>query len=191
MKKVILLVIGCWLSAAFAGCGYTTRSMISNKFRSIYITPFVNKIDFTQETYVASKYRLYRPLLETEITKEVINKFVFDGNLRPREKESADLLLKANVVDFRKDVVKYDDNGDPGEYRVNIAVNIELWDNKENKLIWQENNFTGYISYFPANSTLQNVTPKSTDGAVNDAIAVTDAIKDLARRIVERTVEQW
>lgn len=185
MKKVILLVTGCWLLAAFTGCGYTTRSMISNKFRSIYITPFVNKIDFTQETYVASKYKLYRPLLETEITKEVINKFVFDGNLRPREKESADLLLKANVVDFRKDVVKYDDNGDPGEYRVNIVVGIELWDNKENKLIWQENNFTGYISYFPATSTLQNVTTKTDD------VAVTDAIKDLARRIVERTVEQW
>ena len=80
MRKTLLLVTGCLIF--LSGCGYTTRSMISSKYRSIYVVPFVNKIDITNEEYTANKYRIYRPLLETDITKSVINKYLFDGNLR-------------------------------------------------------------------------------------------------------------
>jgi len=167
-----------------SGCGYTTRSMISNRFRSIYITPFVNKIDFTQETALASKYKVNRPLLESEITKAVIAKYVFDGNVRPQDKESADLTLKGELVEFRRDPLRYTENNDVEEYRINIVVNISLRDNRENKVVWEENGFTGDSSYFTSFAT-GNVTIKSED------TAITDAVKDLARRIVERTVEQW
>ncbi len=87
MKKIFLLITGYWLLVTgLTGCGYTTRSMISSEFKTIYIQPFVNKIDFTRETSVANKYKIYRPMLETEITKAVINKFIFDGNLKLKEK---------------------------------------------------------------------------------------------------------
>jgi hypothetical protein len=168
------------------GCGYTTRSMISTKFKTIYVVPFVNKIDITKETEAASKYKIYRPMLETDVTKAVINKYLFDGNLRPTKEEIADLVLKGELVEFRKDPLRYnDDNEEVSEYRMNILVNISLWDNKENKLVWEEKNFTGDFTYFTISSAMQNVTKKS------DEQAVPDAINDLARRIVERTVEQW
>jgi hypothetical protein len=66
------------------------------------------------------------------------------------------------------------------EYRLNLVVNLKLWDNKENKLVWQENRFTGETTYFTMGPQA-----KSEDSAMNDALT------DLARRIVERTVEQW
>ena len=187
MKKKFYYYIIAFLSVSFvlSGCGYTTRSMISDKFRTIYIVPFVNKVDITQETYVGSKYKIYRPMLETDITRAVTNKYLFDGNLRPTKTDAADLTLKGELVDYRKDPLRYDTNDEVEEYRINLVVNIRLWDNKEDKLVWEENNFTGDAAYYPASSTLQNVVKKSDDQAVSDAL------DDLARRIVERTVEEW
>ncbi len=171
------------LSAFFIGCGYTSRSMISDKFKTIYIAPFVNKIDITKETEAANKYKIYKPMLETDVTKSVTNKFLFDGNLRPVKEASADLFLKGELVEFRRDPLRYTDSDEVEEYRINILVNLSLWDKKEDKLVWQENNFTGNYTYLTSFST--SGTPKSED------VAVSEAISDLSRRIVERTVEQW
>ncbi|MFA4989796.1 MAG: LptE family protein [Candidatus Omnitrophota bacterium] len=174
-----LFAIG-YLPFTLAGCGYTTRSMITNKYRTIYVAPFVNKVNITNEVNTGNKYRIYRPMIESDITEYVINKYLFDGNLRPAEDTSADLILKGEVMDFRKDPLRYDDSDNVKEYRINLVVNISLWDRKENKLLWQENNFTGDTTYFAAGPQT-----KSEDAAV------VDALNDLSRRIVERTVEQW
>jgi hypothetical protein len=183
IRKIFLLVTGYWLLVTISGCGYTARSMISNKFKTIYVVPFVNKIDITRESSVAAKYRLYKPMLETDVTKAVTNKFLFDGNLRPTREEFADLILRGEVAEFRRDPLRYTDNDEVEEYRINIIVNLKLWDRKKDKLVWEENNFRGDYTYFTSYSTAG--TPKTDDAAV------VDAINDLARRIVERTVEQW
>ena len=168
-----------------SGCGYTTRSMLSGKYRTIYITPFLNKVDITQEGYSANKYRIYRPMLETDITRRVINRYLFDGNLKPAKEDLADLVLKGELVEYRKDPLSYtSDNNDVTEYRINIYVNLSLWDKKENKLLWEENRFNGNYSFFTSFAS-GNVAQISEDTAVNNAI------EDLSRRIVERTVEQW
>ena len=92
----------------------------------------------------------------------------------------ADLILKGEVVEFRKDPLRYDDSDNVSEYRINLVVNISLWDRQESKLLWQENNFTGDTTYFASGAQAQS----------EDA-AVVNALNDLSRRIVERTVEQW
>ncbi|MDD4939014.1 MAG: LPS assembly lipoprotein LptE [Candidatus Omnitrophica bacterium] len=180
MKKIILFSL---ISAMITGCGYTTRSAISNKYTTIYIAPFLNKIDITREAGSGYKYRIYRPMLESDITRKVTNKFLFDGNLRPVKTENADLVLKGELVEFRRDPLRYTENDEVEEYRINILVNLALWDKKEDMLVWQENSFTGDFTYFTDSTTAG--TPKSEDVAVNDAL------DELARRIVERTVEQW
>jgi hypothetical protein len=182
MKKIRLLAISIFMfiSVAVSGCGYTTRSMISDKYRTIYVEPFVNKIDITNEAYSANKYRIYRPMLESDVTKVVVNKYIFDGNLKPVKEDRADVVLKGELVDFRKDPLRYDSNSDVSEYRVNIVVNISLWNRATNEMIWQESNFTGYYSYFTSG-------PQQT----SEGSAVNQALDDLARRIIERTVEEW
>lgn len=185
IKYLTRFFILCSLFFVMIGCGYTTRSMISNKFTTITIVPFVNKIDISREGDIASRYKVYLPQLETDITKAVVDKYLFDGNLKPTDKESASLTLKGELVDFRRDAVRYTENNDVEEYRISIAVNLTLWDNVENKLLWEENSFTGDASYFVAGFAPANAPVTSEDSAV------TNALQDLARRIVERTVEQW
>ena len=179
MKKYSLAALGSIFCAVLlaAGCGYTTRSMISNKYHTIHVPPFTSTIDITRETDVGNKYQLYRPGLETEITKTLTNKFLFDGNVRPSDKNSSDLELKGELVEFRRDPLRYTSSDDVEEYRLNLVVNISLWDKKENKQLWEEKGFTGDTTYFPAS--------KSEDAAIKDAF------DDLARRIVARVVEEW
>jgi hypothetical protein len=122
-------------------------------------------------------------MLETDVTRAVNNKFLFDGNLKPVAQTLADLILKGELVEFRRDPLKYTDSNEVEEYRLNIVVNISLWDVRKNEKVWEEDNFTGTTTYFT--SFARGQLAKSED------TAVTDAINDLARRIVERAVEQW
>lgn len=162
------------------GCGYTSRSAIREKYKTIYIAPFVNKTDITQESYTANRYRIYRPTIETDITKATIDRFLTDGNLKPVKEGAADLLLRGEVMDYRRDPLRYDKNDEVMEYRINLVVNLSLTNRQDNTLLWEEKNFTGDTTYFTTGSN-----------AKSEDTAVTDALKDLARRIVERTVEMW
>ncbi|MDD5568336.1 MAG: LptE family protein [Candidatus Omnitrophica bacterium] len=176
-----LYAVCCILSTVFlSGCGYTTRSLIETKYRTIYITPFINKTNITNSTDAENKYRIYRPMIETDITQFVNNRFLFDGNLKPLKEESADLILKGELLDFRKDPLRYDNNDNVSEYRINLVVSISLWDRAANKLLWKEDDFIGDTTYFPTGNQ-----------AKTEDAAVTDALTDLSRRIVERAVEQW
>ena len=176
-NRLLSLAVAVAVLSSASGCGYTTRSMISSKYRTVYIPPFESSIDITREVDVGNKYQIYRPGLETDITKTLTNKFLFDGNVRPTDMERADLELKGELVEFRRDPLRYRENDEVDEYRLNLVVNISLWDKKENKILWEEKGFTGDTTYFPAQ--------KSEDAAIRIAF------DDLARRIVARVVEEW
>ena len=174
-------VVVCAGILALAGCGYTTRSLISGRYKTIYIQPVVNKIDITAATNVGTKYKIYRPHLETDLTRAITNKYLFDGNLKPMNSGAADVTLKSELVDFRRDPLMYDTNDEVAEYRINIVLTMLFWDNRENKMIWEERSFTGDSTYFTAGHP----------GAKSEDQAVNDAVTDIARRVVERTVEEW
>ncbi|MBM3248228.1 MAG: hypothetical protein FJZ10_02250 [Candidatus Omnitrophica bacterium] len=176
MRVIAFILILSFVS----GCGYTTRSMIDPNIKTIYIKPFENKIDFGTQDSVYSKLRTYYPNLETDITTAVASRFLFDGNLKVVKENDADVILKGELVEYRRDVLRYKDDEDIEEYRLNIVVNISLWNTKENKIIWQENRFTGETTYFTSGSK-----------AKAESTAIKDGITDLARRIVERAIENW
>ncbi len=176
MRSIIFILILSLVS----GCGYTTRSMIDPNIKTIYIKPFENKIDFGAQDSVYSKLRTYYPNLETDITSAVVDRFLFDGNLKIVKEDDADVILKGELVEYRREVLRYEEDEDVEEYRLNIVVNISLWSSKENQLLWQENNFTGDTTYFTSGSK-----------AKSESAAIKDGITDLANRIIERAIENW
>ena len=175
----VSIVYSLW-SMVCMGCGYSTHSLVSPSHKTVYIEPFTNKIDLTGETSEFRRLRTYYPLLENKVTQAIVDRFIFDGNFKVVQKESADLDLKGELIDYSRDALRYTDADEPEEYRISIRVNLELWDTKENKLLWKEANFIGDTTYF-TRGTLSK----------SEVSAIDAAVVDLARRIVERTVEIW
>jgi hypothetical protein len=163
-----------------SGCGYTTTSLLSSSYKKIYVENFNNKIPITDETSDRWRYRTYRPLLEVDITKAIIDRFIFDGNLKISQRQDADLLLEGELVDFRREPTKYSEGDNVLQYRIAVVVNMTLKEEKDGKVLWQEKGFAGSEYYYTSGSDA-----KSEDSAVTDAIA------DLARRVVERVIEAW
>jgi len=163
-----------------AGCGYTTRSMISPELKSVYVDSFSNKISITDEQSDTRMYKGYRAGMENDVTKAIIDRYLFDGNLKIESKGNASLILKGELVDFRKEPLRYDTNDRIEEYRLIITVNLQLENASTGKLLWKENYFSGEATYRTTGSL-----------ASGETTAMKEAVADLARRVVERTVEGW
>lgn len=177
-KKFIVITL--ILALSIAGCGYTTRSLLPSEYKTIYVDNVKNSINVTAEQDNLRMYRGYRPGMEVDVTKSIIDRYLFDGNLKVASEEKADLILKSEMTDFKRDALRYDANDNIEEYRVKIVVNMELQDAKTGKTLWKENSFAGETTYRTSGTMV-----KTENAAVNDAI------NDLARRVVERTIEAW
>lgn len=175
INLIFILAVGI-----IAGCGYTTSSVISSETNSIYVDNFINKIKITDEVTDRRMYIGYRSGMELDITRKTIDRFILDGNLRVAAKDKADLILEGELVDFKKEALRYDANDNVVEYRVKVAVDIKLNNAKNKEMLWDEKDFTGESTY-----------KVSGEYAKSEESAIQDAIDDLSRRIVEKTVEGW
>jgi len=171
------LLLACLL---ISGCGYSTRSGLSGHLKAVHVKPFANKIDVTQLTTGDERFPIYRHQMEVDLTRAVINRYQFTGLLRPANIERADCRLEGDLVAFRRDALRYNASGQVEEWRLNIVVNLGFFDQTTDVLMWDEPNFTGDTTYFALGPNAESETQ-----------ALDRAINDLARRIVERTVESW
>ncbi len=169
-----------FLFVNLCGCGYTTHSLLPPHIKKIHVENFKNSIDITGETSDTRIYRTYRPHLEIDITKAIVDKFIFDGNLKITQAQNADAILTGELIDFQREGLRYDEADNVEQYRISIAVSIKLKDVKENKILWEFNRFAGSYEYYTTGSQ-----------AKSEEVAINGAIDDLARRIVEQTIEVW
>ena len=132
---------------AVSGCGYTTSSLLPARLKTIYVENFKNSINVTAEQSELRMYRGYRPGMETEITKAVIDRFMFDGNLKIAPEEKADLILKSELIDYKRDSLRYDANDNVEEYRIKLIVNIKLEEASGGTVLWTEKGFAGEATY--------------------------------------------
>lgn len=179
----VAILLGLWSVVSglwFSGCGYTTRPGLPSHLRTVSIKPFVNKIDITLLNTNEQQFPLYRHRLEVDITNAVIDRFQFTGLLRPARAEQADSRLEGELVEFRRDALRYDANQQVEEWRLNVVVNVRFYNQKTQTLEWEENRLTGDTTYFALGAKVES-----------EATALDRAITDLARRVVERTVENW
>jgi len=162
--------------ALFSGCGYTTSSTLPGNIKTIHVEPFKNSIDYATGT----KRNVYLPLLEVDARNAVIDRFLFNGSLKIAEPHLADLILKGELVNYQRSALRYTDNDDVQEYRVHVIVNFELINTRNEEGSWTEPGFAGEATYFVTGPL-----------ATTEESAVDAAVADLARRIVERTIEDW
>jgi hypothetical protein len=179
MKRITLAFMAVMITVV-AGCGYTTSSLLPPEMDSIHVSNFVNRVDPTREVSDRRMSYNYWPGLENQVTRGVIDGFIFDRHLDVKRESAAVLLLKGELMDYRQTPLSYDGADNVEELRIEILVNLELYDNRTGELIWKENNFMGWSSY-----------DLSGPNKITQAEGVNDAVKDLSLRIVERVVEKW
>ena len=175
MKKILSLLI--LAGVAFTnGCGYTTNSTLPGNLKTIYIDRLVNEVSYTS----SGSRDVYFPLLEVDARNAIIDRFQFDGNLTLTDTDNADLVLKGKLIDYERQGLRFSDDDTVEEYRIYVVVSLEMWDMSKGELKWSEPRFVGEATYFISG-------PEAT----SEESAVQEALKDLARRVVERTVEDW
>jgi len=171
---LFFLLLACCVVSL--NCGYTVKSALPSGYRSIYVEPFKNSINFTSE----GGRRLYMPLLEVKIRDAIVNRFLFDGNLKVAGRYNSDLILSGELKGYNRSVLRYTDDEDAEEYRVSIIVSLRLMDAETGKVVWEEPSFAGEADYFVSGAF-----------AESEDTAIDNAVVDLARRVVERTIENW
>ena len=157
-------------------CGYSVRSLLPANLKTVHVEPFKNSIIFTEE----QSHDIYFPLLEVEVRKAIVDRYLFDGNLKIADADKADLTLEGELKSYERQSLRISENEDTQEYRIHVIVSLTLKDNKKGKVLWEEPGFAGETTYFVTGPN-----------AKTETAAVNDAVKDLARRVVERTIEDW
>ena len=174
MKKWLCGLMGMLI--AMSGCGYTTGSILPSNYRTLHVKPFNNKVEFVNENVRG----LYVPQLETKVRTSIIERFQLDGHLRLENSDKSDLTLQGDLIGFERDDLRIDQNQNVQEYRLRIIVSLSMIDNATGETFWSEPSFAGESTYF-----LTGPQAKSESEALNDALT------DISRRAVERTIENW
>ena len=178
-RLVALPALACLALTGAMGCGYTFRGNVPARLRTVYVQPFANRIDTTSEPTSATQYKLYRPRLESDLTNKVIGRFQFDGSLRPAGPDRADTMLVGELAEFRREPLRFARTGNVEEFRLSIVVNAEFRDLQQHTVRWHEQ-IVGDTTFFEQGAL-----------AESETTALDRALDDVARRIVERTVEDW
>lgn len=179
VKKTAFFIFALFL-AQTAGCGYGSKSLLPPDIKAIHIAPVKNAIDLSGEVSDRRRFRVTRPGVEVDVTNAIINRFIFDGNLKVTSLEKADAVLEAKLIDYRRDALRYSDNDDIQEYRLSVVLDVVVTRAKGHKVLWRSQGFAGSTSFF-----------LSGPHATSEDEAVVKTIEDVARRVVEQTIELW
>ena len=179
LRYCTVLII-CLLMCAASGCGYTTGAYIG-PYKTIYIAPFKNSISIASAKSEFANYTSYYPLLESTITKKVVERFIFDGNLKVVKEEDADPIMKGELTYYNRSALGYaQNNEDVMEYRLTLTINLEFYNNRTKETIWRKDGFEANTTYFTTGAL-----------AISEKTALDNTIVELARRIVESVTEAW
>ena len=114
-----------------------------------------------------------------ELTNAIINRYIFDGTLKVASPDKADAVLEANLVDYRRDALRYSEGDDVQEYRLSIVLDARLYQKADGTTLWSKR-ITGDTTFFLSGSR-----------AISEDQATTKVVEDAARRVIEATIEYW
>jgi Lipopolysaccharide-assembly len=161
------------MAIALSGCGYTRQTVLPRNIKTIYVETVKNKLDM-EEVFA------YHQGLEMDITNAVIRRFQVDGTVKVAKQETADAILKTDLLAYEQEGLRYDQLEEVKEYRLFIVVRLRLVDAKTGDLIWEEPNFTGDNEYYVSEVT-----------SLAEQKAAQNVVEKLAFNVVDRVVQDW
>lgn len=162
-----------------SGCGYSAKAVMPDNIRTIHVGIFGNNIDITKEVSAKDKYEVYRPDLEVDLRDAIVERIFLDGHLKIASENYADAVVEGEIIEYRKDPLRYQ-NEVVREYRISLVCDFRLKSLSGPKVLLEEKGITGDTTYFTTGSLEKS-----------ESEALKDAASDLARRIINRIVENW
>jgi len=172
---------------ALSGCGYTTKSSLDPKYRTVAVSPFYDK---TRE------YDLQAPL-----TDAVTRKFITDSRLQVVKAADADLLLEGMITGISRRGLMTDRNDEVTQSLIVVTAGVRLTDRATGQVLWEDPTMTGETTFYTraaglssnrlhgnAEMFLPTVRSFPTD---EENRAVSEALEQLATVIFNRVVEPW
>jgi len=149
------------------GCGYTTHVYnLPQDLQTVHVQIMTNKTD--------------QPILEQELRTKLISELQNDGNLTIASYDDADTIIKGQIIGYVRQGLRYDNDEGVQEYRLTITVNFEFINKRTGKVIVSESGFTGDTDYFLTGSS-----------AKSETTARSEALEDLAHRILNKIITLW
>jgi len=165
MKFTRLLLISCLVF--ISGCGYTTKAYnLPSNIKTIYIDSFENKSD--------------QPNLENELRIKLAQAFQDEGHIKLVEKAEADTILTGKINSYDRQAMRYANDETIEEYRISLTVDFEFKQRVSGEIIVKANSFYADTSYYLSGSL-----------AKSEKSARTEAIEELAHRILNKIVTLW
>lgn len=165
MRRSALLL----LLLAVAGCGYSLRGQLPSHIKTIAIPVFVNK---TQE-----------PAVEHFITRAVVAAFVTNGQLKVVPPEDADAILDGEIVGYRIESLSFDPRANVREYRLAVALNLQLRDVRKRVLLWRQEGVQEKADFRVPGQVAVTISREET--------AVGRAAVDIGRSIVNLAIDRF
>lgn len=170
MKTSPFLVAAVFL--AFAGCA----EMSDGRAPANVILPVgINKIGlrtFKNKTQYFGLEDRFRLRVEQEMIRD--GRFPFAG-----VESEADAFIQGEIVNYIPQVVSYDSNNQPLEYRLWVIIDVSFFDKKENRVLWEEPRLEQSYRYFV----------DTQPGGMTEDDAREYVWDYFARDIVKRTIE--
>ena len=114
---------------AAAGCGYSTRSSLDERYQTIAVPAFQN---------YSREYDLQAPL-----TNAIVGKFVTDGRLKVVDVEDADLLLEGVILNYGLRGLTFDADDEVSQFFVVVTAGVRLTDRRTGEILWEDREMAG------------------------------------------------
>ncbi len=148
-------------------CGYTLRSGMLSGMRRIHLSGFEN--------------HTYEHSIEIDLERRLAREFIADGALAVADAQTSDVRMSGAVNEYILEPYAYGaDESEVERYRMIIRARVLLEALPGGAMLWQEDAIEGEHIYHPEGML-----------AKTEEEARREALRDLARRIVLRTVGSW
>ncbi len=158
---VCLTVVTLLLS----GCGYSTGSLVSREYGSVYVPIWEN--------------HTFRRGLEFRLTRALQQEVERKTHLKLTTEDRADTKLSGEIVDFEQRVVTEDLLDEPVEIQVKVVVSFRWEDLRTGETIVREARLAHTGEAIPGR------------GETGEGQAAAEAFQDLAEQIVEKMESGW
>lgn len=127
----------CLFLALILSCGYgfaPKGDYIDKRITTVYVQSFGNKTSQAD--------------LENYVRTAFIDQFILSGRFKiVQNVESADAIIKGNVLNINTSPLSYRANTLVAEERATMTLEINFREKESGKTIWSSNNVTGTVDY--------------------------------------------